>query len=249
MIEVQTTPVRTSAADRKRAKLERNQAKAKLRPEPELSASDIRQFDKAVAKRADVRLTLTQRQRAASEVIAVEQRLKTKRELHWRDAAVGETVALAEAQGAVVRRRADGGAQRELGAGLGVLWTAKRLTVDQMQAGKRYGDDFAQAGASMRSCLDDSSGSGAESAGLPPRLQDATFELERARKRGLFGEQAMIKVCDDVCGRGLKVTELAPKHADGKADSRQAAVLEERLRCALNLLSLHYGLAPELRAS
>ena len=59
----------------------------------------------------------------------------------------------------------------------------------------------------------------------------------------------MIKVCDDVCGRGLKVTELAPKHADGKADSRQAAVLEERLKCALNLLSLHYGLAPELRAS
>jgi hypothetical protein len=66
--------------------------------------------------------------------------------------------------------------------------------------------------------------------------------LARARNRGLMGDPALIAICNDVCGRGLRLTDLARRHADARADRTHLAALEERLKCALNLLGRHYGI-------
>lgn len=211
---------------RRRARLARNAAQA--RAEPTFTASELSAFDKADRRRADP----LRRDAADRAIAAIEARVEARREQHWRDQAIGETVALAEAAGAVVTRRADGGAVRELGPGLGWLMRKGRLAPDQLRAAKRYQDDHADAGASMRSCLDDFGAPGGFS-GLPPPMTRATVALRAARDA--VRDPAMLAILDQVCGMGFKLTELA------KGDDREALVLEERLKCALNLLVWHYG--------
>jgi hypothetical protein len=238
------SPAHTPLAEqRRRARLERNRRLAF--GEPDVSEAEARRFDRLQARRDDPAQPKAVRERAADELIALQRRLDLKREQHWRDGALAETIELAAATGAVVTRRADGGAMRELGPGLGSLWTANRLTEAQAKAGKRYADNFEDAEGSIRSSLQDGvSASGGKGAGggLPPPLHAGVFELARARDRGLMGDSALIAICNDVCGRGLKLTDLARRHADARADRSHLAALEERLKCALNLLSRHYGI-------
>jgi len=239
-----THPASTAIAEqRRRARLDRNRRLAQA--EPEVSDAEARRFDRLQARRDDPGQPKAARERAADELIALQRRLDLKRDQHWRDGALAETIELATATGAVVTRRADGGAMRELGPGLGTLWTANRLTQAQVRAGKRYADNFEDAEGSIRSSLQDGvSASGGKGAGggLPPPLQAGVFELARARDKGLMGDPALIAVCNDVCGRGLKLTDLARRHADARADRSHLAALEERLKCALNLLCRHYGI-------
>jgi hypothetical protein len=239
-----TSPANNPIAEqRRRARLERNRRLAQA--EPQVSEAEARRFERLQARRDDPAQPKAARERAADELIALQRRLDLKRDQHWRDGALAETIDLAAATGAVVTRRADGGALRELGPGLGVLWTANRLTEAQMRAGKRYAHDFEDAEGSIRSSLQDGiSASGGKGAGggLPPPLQAGVFELARARAKGLMGDPALIAICNDVCGRGLKLTDLARRHADARADRTHLAALEERLKCALNLLCRHYGI-------
>ncbi len=231
------------AEQRRRARLERNRRLAQA--EPEVSQAEARRFERLQARRDDPAQSKPVRERAADELIALQRRLDLRRDQRWRDGALAETIELAAATGAVVTRRADGGALRELGPGLGSLWTAHRLTEAQVKAGKRYADDFADAEGSIRSSLQDgisASGGRGAGGGLPPPLQAGVFELARARGRGLMGDPALIAICNDVCGRGLKLTDLARRHADARADRTHLAALEERLKCALNLLARHYGI-------
>jgi len=231
------------AEQRRRARLERNRRLAQA--ETQLSEAEARRFERLQARRDDPAQPRAVRDRAADELIALQRRLDLRRDQRWRDGALAETIDLAAATGAVVTRRADGGALRELGPGLGSLWTANRLTEAQMRAGKRYADDFDDAQGSIRSSLQDGiSASGGKGAGggLPPPLQAGVFELARARDKGLMGDPALIAICNDVCGRGLKLTDLARRHADARADRTHLAALEERLKCALNLLGRHYGI-------
>jgi len=240
----QTHPASTAIAEqRRRARLDRNRRLAQA--EPEVSDAEARRFDRLQERRDDPGQPKAARERAADELIALQRRLDLKRDQHWRDGALAETIELAAATGAVVTRRADGGAMRELGPGLGTLWTANRLTQAQVRAGKRYADDFEDAEGSIRSSLQDgvsASGGRGAGGGLPPPLQAGVFELARARDKGLMGDPALIAVCNDVCGRGLKLTDLARRHADARADRSHLAALEERLKCALNLLCRHYGI-------
>ncbi len=230
-----------AAEQRRRARLERNRRLAEA--EPLLSEAEVRRFDRLAVRRDDPAQPKSVRERAADELIALQRRLDLKRDQRWRDGALAETIDLARATGAVVSRRADGGAMRELGPGLGVLWSTNRLTQAQAKAGKRYADDFEDAQGRVRSSLQDGlSASGGGGGGLPPALQAGVFELARARTRGLMSDPALIAICNDVCGRGLKLTDLARRHADARADRTHLAALEERLKCALNLLSRHYGI-------
>jgi hypothetical protein len=232
-----------TADQRRRARLERNRRLAQA--EPQVSDAEARRFERLQSRRDDPAQPKAVREKAADELIALQRRLDLKREQHWRDGALAETLELAAATGAVVTRRADGGALRELGPGLGVLWTTNRLTQAQAQAGKRYADDFEDAQGSIRSGLQDglsASGGRGAGGGLPPPLQAGVFELARARGRGLMDDPALIAICNDVCGRGLKLTDLARRHADARADRTHLAALEERLKCALNLLVRHYGI-------
>ena len=80
-----------------------------------MSEADARRFDRLQARRDDVAQPKAVRGRAADELIALQRRLDLKREQQWRDSALAETMELAAATGAVVTRRADGGAMRELG--------------------------------------------------------------------------------------------------------------------------------------
>jgi len=221
--------------------LERNHRLAQAAPE--VSDAEARRFERLQARRDDPAQPKPVREKAADELIALQRRLDLKRDARWRDGALAETIALAAATGAIVTRRADGGAMRELGPGLGALWTADRLTEAQAKAGKRYADDFEDAQGRVRSSLQDGlSASGGGGAGLPPPVQAGLLELGRARTRALMGDAALIAICNDVCGRGLKLTDLARHHADARADRTHLAALEERLKCALNLLSRHYGI-------
>jgi hypothetical protein len=233
-----------AAERRRRARLERNRRLAQAGAQ--VSDAEARRFERLQARRDDAAQPKAVRERAADELIALQRRLDLKRDQQWRDAALAETIELAAATGSVVTRRADGGAMRELGPGLGSLWTAKRLTEAQVRAGKRYADDFEDAQGSVRSSLQDgisASGGRGAGGGLPPPLQAGVFELARARDRGLMGDPALIAICNDVCGRGLKLTDLARRHADARADRTHLAALEERLKCALNLLARHYGIS------
>ncbi len=237
------SPQDALAEQRRRARLDRNRRQAQA--EPQVSDVEARRFERLQARRDDPAQPKAARARAADELIALQRRLDLKRDRHWRDGALAETIALAAATGAVVTRRTDGGATRELGPGLGTLWTANRLTEAQMRAGKRYGDSFEDAQGSVRSSLQDgvgACGGGYAGGGLPPPLQAGVFELARARERGLMGDAALIAICNDVCGRGRKLTDLARRHADARADRSHLAALEERLKCALNLLCRHYGI-------
>jgi hypothetical protein len=231
-----------TADQRRRAKLERNRRLAQTAPE--MSDADLRRFGRLQALRDDVDQTKAVRERAGDELLALQRRFDLKRDQHWRDGALAETIELAAATGAVVSRRSDGGAVRELGPGLGVLWTASRVSDAQAKAGKRYADDFEDAQGSIRSSLQDGIGASGGSGGArsPPPLQAGAFELARARNRGLMGDPALIAICNDVCGRGLRLTDLARRHADARADRTHLAALEERLKCALNLLGRHYGI-------
>ncbi len=62
--------------------------------------------------------------------------------------------------------------------------------------------------------------------GLPPPPKASLFDLVRARDKGLMGDPALIAICNDVCGRGLKLTDLARRHADARADRTHLAALE-----------------------
>jgi hypothetical protein len=230
------------AEQRRRARLERNRRLAQA--EPQVSDAEARRFERLQTRRDDPAQPKAIRERAADELIALQRRLDLKRDQHWRDGAVAETIELATATGAVVTRRADGGALRELGPGLGSLWTANRLTEAQAKAGKRYADTFEDAEGSIRSSLQDGVGAsgGKGAGGLPPAPKSSLFELARARTRGLMDDPALIAICNDVCGKGLKLTDLARRHADTRADRTHVAALEERLKCALNLLCRHYGI-------
>jgi hypothetical protein len=229
------------AEQRRRARLDRNRRLAQA--EPEVSDAEARRFERLQARRDDPNQSKAARERAADELIALQRRLELKRDQHWRDSALAETIELAAATGAVVSRRADGGAMRELGPGLGTLWTANRLTEAQVRAGKRYADTFEDAEGSIRSSLQDGmSAGGGKGGGLPPPPKASLFDLARARDKGLMGDPALIAICNDVCGRGLKLTDLARRHADARADRTHLAALEERLKCALNLLCRHYGI-------
>jgi hypothetical protein len=229
------------AEQRRRARLDRNRRLAQA--EPEVSEAEARRFERLEARRDDPSQPKAIRERAADELIAFQRRLDLKRDQHWRDGALAETIELAAATGAVVTRRADGGALRELGTGLGTLWAANRLTEAQVCAGKRYADTFEDSEGSIRSSLQDGIGaSGGKGGGLPPPPKASLFDLARARDKGLMGDPALIAICNDVCGRGLKLTDLARRHADARADRTHLAALEERLKCALNLLCRHYGI-------
>jgi hypothetical protein len=238
-----TRPAQDVHADQRRARLERNRRLAQA--QPDVSDAEARRFERLQARRDDPAQPKAVRERAADELIALQRRLDLKRDQHWRDGALAETIELAAATGAVVTRRADGGAMRELGPGLGSLWTANRLTEAQVQAGKRYADTFEDAEGSIRSSLQDGVGArGGKGAGggLPPPPKASLFDLARARDKGLMGDPALIAICNDVCGKGLKLTDLARRHADARADRTHLAALEERLKCALNLLCRHYGI-------
>jgi len=227
---------------RRRARLDRNRRLAQAAPD--VSDAEARRFERLQARRDDPTQPKAAREKAADELIAFQRRLDLKRDQHWRDGALAETIELAAATGAVVTRRADGGAVRELGPGLGSLWTAHRLTEAQVRAGKRYADTFEDAEGSIRSSLQDGVGArGGKGAGggLPPPPKASLFDLARARDKGLMGDPALIAICNDVCGKGLKLTDLARRHADARADRTHLAALEERLKCALNLLCRHYG--------
>lgn len=239
-IHSQQAKVKTSA-DAKRAKLEKNRKASEG-----YTANDLRDFDKLTTKRDNPRTTPQERSKAIDALAEIEARQGRRRDTAWADGAIGETISLAEEQGAVVTRRADGGAKRELGPGLGWLWTKGKITQAQVAAGKRYGDDFAEAGPSLKSCLNDSGGGRSENAGLPSALSASSFDLDKARSKGLHGMKHLIALCDDVCGQGYKLTELHDvrevKAGEMTVNSRKVEVLEERLKGALDLLVIHYKL-------
>jgi hypothetical protein len=120
----------------------------------------------------------------------------------------------------------------------GLLWLVakRRINVAQRMAAEHYRGHYAILFAShIRSCLADTIGGGAS-----PLVQTKAITrdlIERAREKGLSGDQALIWLVDEVCGKGSTLRELA------RDDKHAALALEIELRVALRLLARHYGYA------
>ncbi len=147
-------------------------------------------------------------------------------------AGVEETLALDEARGATFVR----GAPHARLDGLGWLARKGRLRARQSEAGRRYGDLYRRLylNGQYRTFLDDTPRGFSE---LNPQeaRRDDQRRIERARRDALAGLKSLIGVVDQVCGEGLRVSEL-------ETDDRQMLRLEERLSVALDLLAEHYGI-------
>jgi hypothetical protein len=119
--------------------------------------------------------------------------------------------------------------------GLEWLLRKNRITLNQHRAGEHYGDDFARSEEPRyRSCLNDRIG------GEPQAMQEskraATARLAQARSRALQDHDGLVGLMDDVCGRGIRVRDIA------KGDDGEAARIEGQLKLGLDFLADHYGI-------
>jgi len=119
--------------------------------------------------------------------------------------------------------------------GLEWLLRKERITLVQHRAGEHYGDDFAKSEEpAYRSCLNDRVG------GEPEPMQEtkraASERLLGARRWALQGHAGLIGLMDDVCGRGVRVRDIA------KGDDGEAVKIEAQVKLGLDFLASHYGI-------
>ena len=155
---------------------------------------------------------------------------------------VEQTVALGEARGDEYdkpkQRRGEGRKPVRRLDGLEWMLSQSRITADQYEAGKRYGDAFRKAipTAPIRSILnrDVTSGGGCSVAHLLAAAEERVYAAEKLAmyRRQLGDHRHLTSVCDRVCGE-----EKTPRQA---ADNgRGAEAVEAVLVIALDLLIDH----------
>lgn len=121
----------------------------------------------------------------------------------------------------------------------GLLWLVarNRISTAQRMAGERYRAIYAVLFASpVRSCIADTIGSSPGDA-LTVAKANARQALDRARKIALAGDLALIRLVDEVAGKGSTIRDLAG------GDRHRADGLEVELKVALRLLAKHFGFA------
>lgn len=121
----------------------------------------------------------------------------------------------------------------------GLLWLVakKRITAAQRMAAERYRTIYAVLFASpIRSCIADTIGSAPGDA-LTVAKANARQALDRARKIALADDLTMIRLVDEVAGKGSTIRDLAG------GDKHRADTLEVELKVALRLLARHFGFA------
>lgn len=133
--------------------------------------------------------------------------------------------------------------KREYSGGLWWLYSRGKITKYQADAGKLYGDCYERSKGLIRSQLNGSVRSGIlVNFGKENSL--AVFALE-GPIIALKKQFKLISLCNNVCGEGYRIRDLASNHQTGKVDRTRAITLEAQLSIALDILAVHFGLIKE----
>lgn len=189
--------------------------------------------------------TRTQQSAVGDRAVALQKRVEVRREEDWRSYTRIETKALAEGRGEAVEEGAQGQIIRK--HVLERLKEARVITPEEAAAGAKYGLTWQRlyANGLIRSNLAESGGGSSELDPLDARIKDLV-SLTRARglhedmhgrivDEGLRGDARLIKLCDDICGRGLTLREAIG------SDTRKRRRFRILLKQALGQLALYYG--------
>lgn len=205
---------------------------------PKLTAEQQRRLDRADEKlRSPIARVKAQ---GVAEIARLQKEVEWSEERVRREADQNEIVALADARGEEIERVAakPGEAPKPMRRRNGLEWLAKkgRLDIDQALAGQRYADDYRRAtDVGLMSCLASPTGSGDGLNGLEAR-EEAYLRLRGARIGALQGHARLINVCDQICGEGRTIRQLA---GDSEAEAQQ---YEATLIIALDFLGAYYGI-------
>lgn len=121
-------------------------------------------------------------------------------------------------------------------SGLDWLWLKGRITVAQMGAGLKYGDDYRlSTDLSIRSGsnFDRSGGDGTTSQEI---RMEAQRRLAAVQRHGLNGHVDLIDLCNRVAGEGKRLRDLV------NGDDQEATKKEAVFKVALDMLVRHFGM-------
>lgn len=189
----------------------------------------------AKLSRAESKIHLGELPEAGELLLQIETALNERREASEVEAGLAESERLAHARGEDTAR-VENGPTRD-----GFLWlVAKgRLTPHRRIAGERYRQLYARAnGGPTPSCLNEAMGGGGGD-GPQGGTMIAVDELAKAHGHivGALGKVSgatLIRVVQDVCGRGVTCRQLASD------DKVRAAVIERELMTGLDMLARHW---------
>lgn len=231
-----------------------------------LTADEIRTLEKIEGRRQDAerdqRVALTDEQRtraydkaakAGDEALALMEKVKARSEAEWSAKALKEAEQLAKLRGDDTETTQSGCRLRA--SPLTRLYRAELIAEDEYDAGKLYG-------ATWQRLYGGRNGDGTGCGDLDP-LESRIADLKRLDEArgyaiaevggrrivgsGLGGDARLIKLCDDIAG-----AEKSLREAIGTSAHKRRVAME-RLKLALGLLALHYGLRrtreDELRAA
>jgi hypothetical protein len=191
--------------------------------------------------------------KAGDEALALMEKIRTRQESHWAAQAIAEIDQLAKLRKEDLEELKTGGRRRV--SPLDRLLHNDLIDRDEHAAGVRYGKTWQRLYGGK-------TGDGTGCGDLDPlesRIADLK-RLDEARgyaiapvggraltSSGLGGDARLIMLCDDICG-----AEKSLREAIGTSAHKRKVAME-RLKTALGLLALHYGLRKthedELRAA
>lgn len=123
-------------------------------------------------------------------------------------------------------------------SGLDWLWSKGRITITQMGAGLKYGDDYRIATDVSLASSANLMRAGGDGTTSQQNRMEAEDRLKETRCRALNGHSELIVLCDKVAGEGLRVRDLA-MGIDTVAIEKEA-----KLVVALDHLASFYGMIP-----